>query len=206
MEAPRAVKPTLVPPDWGEPLPRSFYERPATAVAADLLGHVLVHAAPDGMGAGVVVEAEAYGADDPASHAFGGPTPRNAAMFGRAGRAYVYRSYGVHWCMNVVTGNEGVGEAVLLRALEPIAGLEAMRRRRPGALDRDLCRGPGRLTAALGITGALDRCELTEGGVWICGAHVRTGEVLARPRIGVTRGADRLWRFCLSGSRLLSRR
>lgn len=152
---------------------------------------------------GVIVETEAYGSDDPASHAYGGRTRRNATMFGPPGRLYVYRSYGVHWCANAVCREVGVGTGVLLRALEPTHGIDQMRARR-GLDDLSLlCAGPGRLTQALGLSGEHDGhrldcppLELVPGG------HV---DVVASTRIGITRAVERPWRFALRGSSYVSR-
>lgn len=151
----------------------------------------------------MIVETEAYAPDDPASHSYGGRTRRNVTMFGPPARLYVYRSYGVHWCANVVCAEEGVGAAVLLRALEPTHGLGRMRERRRLDDPTLLCAGPGRLAQALGLTGEhnglrLDRApfELIRGG---------PVEVVAGTRIGITRGADRAWRYALSGSSYVSR-
>jgi DNA-3-methyladenine glycosylase len=143
-----------------------------------------------------LTEVEAYGgADDPASHGFGGPTPRNASMFAPAGTLYVYRSYGVHWCMNVVTGPPGEASAVLLRAGRPVMGEEHMRRRRARA--DDLCVGPGRLSQALGVTGELDGTSLLDGPVRLLGEPAPGVTVLAGPRVGISRAVDRLWWFRL---------
>ena len=170
------------------------------AVAPELVGATLL---VDGAG-GTIVEVEAYAADDPASHSYGGPTARNAAMFGPPGHAYVYRSYGVHWCLNLVCDEQGVGAAVLLRALAPTAGLEAMRARRRLADDRLLCAGPGRLTQALGVTIAHDGLPLDAPPFELL-ARAHTVDVVAVPRVGISRAAERPWRYALAGSRYLSR-
>lgn len=192
----------------GAPLPPEFYARPAREVAPDLIG-TLVRSDLDGAEAvGRIVEAEAYtGPDDPACHAAAriGRTARNAAMFGPPGTAYVYLSYGVHWCLNVVTDRVDYPAAVLIRALEPLHGLEAMRARR-GTPDRNLARGPGRLTQALAITGALDGHSLDHPPLSIHqGDPVDLAEIEAGPRIGITRAADWPLRFSLKGSRWVSR-
>jgi len=146
----------------------------------------------------LLTEVEAYGgADDPASHAFGGPTARNASMFGPPGTLYVYRSYGVHWCMNAVTGPAGRASAVLLRAGRPLVGEEHMRRRR--GRDDHLCDGPGRLCQALGVTGEQDGASLLNGKVRLLGEPSAGWLVEAGPRVGITRAADRPWRFRLAG-------
>jgi DNA-3-methyladenine glycosylase len=177
-----------------------FFERPAAEVAPDLIGCLLLH---DGVG-GIVVEVERYQEDDPASHSFRGPTPRAAIMFGPPGRAYVYRSYGVHWCMNVVCDREGSGSAVLIRAIEPTHGIARMRARRGTVPDRALCAGPGRLTQAMGIDAAMNGVSLLDGPISV---HERVAEVdiVAGPRIGITRATRTPWRFGLAGSRFLSR-
>ena len=182
------------------PLPPAFFGRDVATVARDLIGATLL---VDGVG-GTIVETEAYDADDPASHSANGPTARNAAMFGPAGHAYVYRSYGLHWCLNVVGGAEEAA-AVLIRALEPTDGLAAMAERRALADPRLLCAGPGRLAQALGITAALDGAPLGRAPfAW----RSPTGapDLVAGPRIGITRAADEPWRVGLAGSRYLSRR
>lgn len=170
------------------------------AVAHDLIGCTLL---VNGVG-GVVVECEAYAPDDPASHAFNGRTRRNGAMFGPPGRLYVYRSYGVHWCANLVCGPEGIAAAVLLRALEPTAGIDEMRRRRGVDDPVLLCSGPGRLTQALGITGDHDGAPLDELPFRLVRSAGK-GEVVRSPRIGISRAKDYPWRYSLEGSRFVSR-
>lgn len=168
-------------------------------VARDLIGARLF---VDGVG-GRIVETEAYDRDDPASHSFRGPSPRNAAMFGPVGRAYVYRIYGAHWCLNLVAGT-APGAAVLVRALEPEAGLDVMRGRRGLNDPRRLCAGPSRLCQALGVTRAQDGLDLAAPPFALLAAAAAC-EVVAGPRIGLTKGADTPWRFGLGGSRFLSR-
>ena len=169
-------------------------------VARDLVGATFL---VDGVG-GVIVETEAYGPDDPASHSFRGPTRRNATMFGPAGSLYVYRSYGIHWCANVVCHEEGVGAAVLLRALEPTSGLRRMRVRR-GLDDAPLlCSGPGRLTEALGITGEHDGLRLDRSPFELVPAGLPV-DIVTGPRIGIARAGDLPWRYSLRGSIFVSR-
>jgi len=182
----------------GPRLPRSFFARPSTAVAPDLLGRILVRRLPDGTRLVVrLVEVEAYGPDDPASHAFRGPTPRNLVMFGMPGHLYVYFTYGMHFCSNVVTGRLDEGSAVLLRAAEPLAGLETMAANRGVESRRLLCSGPGRLTQALAIGRAENGADLIRGGE----VSLREGEPLpprriARSsRVGVNVGAEARWRY-----------
>ena len=182
----------------GPPLPASFYDRDPRLVARELLGAVLAHESADGLTAGVVVETEAYlGRDDDACHAVAGRTRRTWHLFGPAGTAYVYRIYGMHWCVNAVTLAEGIGSAVLLRALSPLVGIEQMRRHRPRArTDRELTNGPGQLCAALGIDGRLDGASL--GGPALAlraGRAIDDARVVVTPRIGITRSADRPLRF-----------
>ena len=180
----------------------------ALDVAPELLNKVLV--APDGR-AGRIVEVEAYrGGDDPGSHGFRGMTKRNATMFGPPGHLYVYFTYGMHWCANVVVETEGVAAAVLLRALTPLEGLDAMYAARSAAArrDRDLCSGPAKLTQALGIDGYLDGANLVSGdqGVTIVDdGQPPPPEPAVTTRIGLTNGADLPWRFCVAGTADLSR-
>ncbi|HET6794693.1 MAG TPA: DNA-3-methyladenine glycosylase [Acidimicrobiales bacterium] len=186
-------------------LPRSFYDRGALEVAPDLLGKVL----QAGRRRGRIVEVEAYrGGEDQASHAFRGPSRRNATMFGPPGHLYVYFTYGMHWCANAVCLPEGRAEAVLIRALAPVAGIEAMRAHRPAATtDRDLCRGPARLCQALGITGSHDGADLVTGdlGVRIVDDGVPPAGPVARgPRVGIRVAAEHPWRFWVEGDRHVS--
>ena len=169
-------------------------------VARELLGCTFL---VEGVG-GVVVETEAYAPGDPASHSFRGPTTRNAAMFGPAGHLYVYRSYGIHWCANVVCEAEGVGAAVLLRALEPTAGLDVMAARRGLADPRLLCAGPGRLTQALGVTAEHDGSAL-DRPPFVLLPRVEEPDVVVGPRVGISNATDLPWRYAVAGSAYLSR-
>lgn len=196
----------IVPASWGRRLPRSFYERDPLELAPDLLNKVLVH---DGR-AGRIVEVEAYrGADDPASHAYRGMTPRTATMFGPPGRLYVYFTYGMHWCANVVGAEPGVAGAVLLRAIEPMHGIEAMRRSRPRARrEVDLTNGPAKLCQALGIDGGHDGADLADRRDVVALLDDETDpptDPCIGARIGISVAVDRPWRFCVGGSRHVSR-
>lgn len=209
-------------------LSRSFYDRPTLDVARDLIGMVLIHETAEGTAAGAIVEVEAYiGEDDPACHAAAGPTPRNQPLYGPPGLAYVYFNYGMHWLVNAVTEQAGFPAAVLIRALAPVEGLDLMRQRRapqradigavgPGGkagrvgewADRDaeLCRGPGNLTRALGITGTQNRGSLLDGPLRIERAPTRAPAppVAWSPRIGIRVGQDRPWRAYVAGHQAVS--
>jgi DNA-3-methyladenine glycosylase len=190
------------------PLPVSFYRRPAAEVARDLLGQTIVSSIGGVVCSGEIVEAEAYvGPHDEASHAHErfGRTARNAVMFGVPGLAYVYRIYGIHWCLNAVTDEEQFPAAVLIRALRPIDGLEAARARRPGRPDLELMRGPGNLCRALGITGDQNGHALDQEPLMIqSGAPISDSDVAVGPRIGISRAADLPLRFWVRGSRYVS--
>lgn len=193
----------------GAVLPPAFYARPTLDVARGLIGKVLVHAAPEGAAAGIIVEVEAYvGESDPACHAAAGFTRRNAPLYGPPGRAYVYVNYGLHHLVNAVTEVEGAPAAVLIRALQPVGGLQLMRRRRgaasgagsAAAANAGLCRGPGNLTAALGITLAQNRIDLSGDRLFIEDRGLSVPEVAWSPRIGIAVGADRRWRCHAAGN------
>ncbi len=179
----------------------TFYRRDARLVARDLLGRILVTSSEGIRTAGRIVETEAYlGEQDLASHSRHGPTPRNAAMFLEGGYAYIYFIYGVHYCFNVVTGEPGNGQAVLIRAIEPLDGVESMLRRRGPAAARNqrlIADGPGKLTVALGITPEMNAADLvTHPGIWIePGSPVPDDQVVATPRIGIKRSVENLWRW-----------
>ncbi len=195
-------------------LPPAFYERDTVTVARDLLGCLLVHREEAGTTMGWIVEVEAYLRDDPAAHSFRGETARNRAMFGPAGHAYVYRIYGLHTCVNIVTGPAGVGEAVLVRALEPACGIDLMQARRGTDDPLALASGPGKLTQALGITMDLDGTSLSGGPLQVWSPESLPGrlpegwpgEIVRTTRIGITKAADLPLRFYLRGSRYVSRR
>ena len=179
---------------------RDFFARSVHEVAAELIGATFL---VDGVG-GMIVELEAYHHEDPAAHGYRGRTKRNASMFGPPGHAYVYRSYGIHWCVNFVCEAEEIADAVLIRALEPTHGLETMRQRRGLDDERLLCAGPGRLCQALGITRAQDGLPLDRPPFRL-EARSERPEIVRGPRIGITRAAELPWRYALAGSRYLSR-
>ena len=188
-----------------------FYERPVVQVARELVGCAVVH----GGVSGVIVETEAYHESEAACHAYVGLTPRTSTLFGPPGQAYVYRSYGIHALLNAVCEPFGVGAAVLIRALAPRQGIETMRARRTAAqsqgparaalLQRELCSGPGKLTQALGIELELNESCLTSGPVRILPRRGATPELIAGPRIGITKAVELPWRFCLAGDENVSR-
>jgi DNA-3-methyladenine glycosylase len=196
-------------------LPVDFYRRPTLDVARDLIGKVVVYKARSGTTAGAIVEVEAYiGEDDPACHAAAGLTERNAPLYGPPGRAYVYLNYGLHDMMNAVTEEEGHPAAVLIRALEPLDGLPLMRRRRskapwrkgkPGVSDHELCRGPGNLCRAMGITLADNKRPLTRGPLTIQDRAIETGEIVWSQRIGIRVGTEHHWRATVAGHKSVSR-
>jgi DNA-3-methyladenine glycosylase len=197
---PPATQKGVKTPALGRPLKRAFFGRSVHEVAPDLIGATLL---VNGVG-GIIVEVEAYHHTEPAAHSYNGPTPRNLVMFGPPGFAYVYRSYGIHWCVNFVCEKEGSASAVLIRALQPTHGLPAMRRRRGLEDERALCSGPGKLTEALGITHAHNALALDEPPITL---HARTGkvDVVAGIRIGLTKAVELPWRYGLKGSRYLSK-
>ncbi len=181
-------------------LKRDFFGRSVHEVAPELIGVTLL---VEGVG-GRIVEVEAYDQEDPASHAHRGRTARNAVMFGPPGHAYVYRSYGIHWCLNLVCGEEGVPEAALIRALEPTSGLDLQRRRRGLDDVRALCSGPGKLCQALGITREHDGLALDVPPFELV-ERDEVPEILTGPRIGITRATELTWRYMSAGSPYLSR-
>ena len=181
-------------------LRRSFFARSVHAVAPDLIGATLLV----GGAGGRIVEVEAYHHTDPAAHSYRGQTERNAVMFGPPGYAYVYRSYGIHWCLNFVCEKDGSASAVLIRALEPMEGLTVMRRRRGLKDERMLCSGPGKLGEALGITRAQNGLALDKPPFELR-ARIGQPEIVTGPRIGITKAADVPWRYGLKGSRFLSK-
>ena len=198
-----AVRPPRIPAPGA--LPVEFYRRPVLEVARALIGCVVEHRAA----AGMIVETEAYHESEPACHAFIGLTPRTRPLFGGPGRAYVYRSYGIHALLNAVCEDSGVGAAVLIRALEPLRGVGRMRERRALHRREDLCSGPGKLTTALGVELLHNESDLTRGPItirppresWLQDSH----EVRCGTRIGITKAVDLPWRFCLAGNPHVSR-
>jgi DNA-3-methyladenine glycosylase len=198
--APSPKRAGTIPAALGKPLRRAFFARSVLDVAPDLIGTTLM---VDGVG-GIIVEVEAYHHTEPAAHSFNGPTPRNQVMFGPPGFVYVYRSYGIHWCVNFVCEKQGSASAVLLRALEPTHGIAAMRRRRGVPDLRALCSGPGKLTEALGITHRHNGLAL-DAPPFALHARTEKVEIATGVRIGLTKAVDLPWRYGLKGSRFLSK-
>src|SRR6202040_1208811 len=184
----------------GKPLKRAFFGRSVHQVAPDLIGATLL---VNGVG-GIIVEVEAYHHTEPAAHSYRGATPRNRVMFGPPGFIYVYRSYGIHWCVNFVCEKEGSASAVLIRALQPTHGIAAMQRRRGLHDERSLCSGPGKLTEALGISDEHNGLPLDASPIAL---HARANkpDIVAGPRIGITRAVELPWRYGLKGSKFLSK-
>jgi DNA-3-methyladenine glycosylase len=199
IQSPLPTKPAQ--PRLGRQLKRAFFARSVHEVAPDLIGATLL---VNGVG-GIIVELEAYHHSEPAAHSFNGPTPRNQVMFGPPGFSYVYRSYGIHWCVNFVCEKAGSASAVLIRALEPTHGIPAMRRRRGLHDERSLCSGPGKLCEALGITIAHSELPL-DAPPFALHAHKGKPEIVTGVRIGITKAAELPWRYGLKGSRFLSKR
>ena len=191
---------SLTEQNLGKPLKRAFFDRSVHEVAPDLIGVTLL---VNGVG-GVIVEVEAYHHTEPAAHSFRGPTPRNLVMFGPPGFAYVYRSYGIHWCVNFVCEKPGSASAVLIRALQPTHRIAAMRRRRRLHDERSLCSGPGKLTEALGITQAFNGRALDAPPIALY-APANRPEIVAGVRIGITKAVELPWRYGLKGSKFLSK-
>lgn len=188
-------------------LPRSFYEiKDTLALAQQLLGCMLVHDSPEGRTSGVIVETEAYLYNDPACHAYRRKTPRNAAMFGAAGTAYVYQIYGMHHCFNVVSNAEGIGEAVLIRALEPIDGIALMQSRRQIADIPQLTSGPAKLVKALGISIEKHNAVCLDSTLYINASSLGSFETVTTTRIGITQGVDLPYRFYIKGNRFVSKK
>lgn len=193
--------------DFGAPLPRAFYDRDTAQVAQELLGRALVHDDAAGVTAGIIVEAEAYLQGDPGCHAARGRTERNAPMFGPPGTVYVYLIYGMHYCLNIVTRPEGIGEAVLIRAVEPVCGLELMQKRRGAIAGQELTSGPAKLTQAMNIERRHNNGDITAGPLYVSDQPPVARPMVTTTRIGLSaaRGAELPLRYCLSDSPYLSR-
>jgi DNA-3-methyladenine glycosylase len=185
-------------------LSESFFQQNAPDLAPALLGCKLVHKTPDGITAGIIVETEAYSQEDAASHSYNGETARTKAMFGEGGHAYIYFTYGMHYCFNVVSGSKGHGQGVLIRALEPIEGLELMKARRNKQEERELCNGPAKLVQAMGITKADYGKPLFEGNLYIEAAEKKL-PISTGPRIGISKEIDKPWRFWITDNHHISR-
>jgi DNA-3-methyladenine glycosylase len=190
-----------------KPLPRSFYDKGTVTIAEALLDRYLVRVIGSAELIGRIVEVEAYGGrKDPASHAYRGETPRNRPMFGDPGHAYIYFTYGNHYCLNVTTQPPGIAGAVLIRAVEPLKGLNVMKQLRPGVPELQLTNGPGKLTKAFAIDKSLNETDLTREGPLFIGRSSELPFTIKRsPRIGITQGAERLWRFYIKSNPYVSR-
>ena len=187
-------------------LPVSFYSRDTRTVARKLLGHILINCNSEGMTSGIIVETEAYLQNDPACHAARGMTKRNQAMFGPPGCAYIYLIYGMYHCFNVVTREQGIGEAVLIRALEPVRGIELMKKRRGRDKLTELCSGPARLVQAMGINKSQNGRDLTGNELFICAAGEGGHEIVNTTRIGISEGKELPLRFYIAGNPNVSKK
>ena len=186
-------------------LPLSFYENKSTvSLARDLLGTILVHQSDEGVTTGKIIETEAYLFNDPASHSFKGKTKRNFCMFGPAGTAYIYQIYGLHYCFNVVSKEENIGEAVLIRSLEPLEGLDLMKERRKLNSEKNLCNGPGKLVAAMGITSKLNGIKLISPQLHLLPTSKQEIKIISSPRVGISQATELHYRFYLEGNKFVS--
>ena len=188
-------------------IPPGFFSKKAPEIAPLLLGKILLRSYRGKWIGGMICETEAYSQEEPASHCYRGQTVKNSSMFGDPGTLYIYRSYGIHWCLNIKSGSRGYGEGVLIRALEPLFGLEFMRHWRglADAKEAALCNGPGKLTEAMGIGGTWDGQLIGSGELSLCDADITLPNVIAGARIGISRGRDLMWRFGIQQHRCLSK-
>lgn len=186
-------------------LPKEFYSQKVEELANKLLGCELVHKTKDGITAGIIVETESYHQTDEASHSYKGRSPRTEAMFGPGGHAYIYFTYGMHWCFNVTAEAAGIGAGVLIRALEPTQGLELMAKRRNMTKVRNFCNGPAKLTQAMGITKGDYGKSLYKSNLYITAPKIEDFEIGLGPRIGISRAIDKPWRFWIKDNKFVSR-